>query len=309
MLTQKSGLKRSFTTPANGISGTNGASKTGASSDLLGLDLAASDATAPNLASAAHLSPDWDIGFNRLFFVDEGVLFEDAQIQVGLRSEYRGHLGVCKLYFTNKSSFSIGSFTTTLDNPSPTGLKVDTKSLPEPDVLPASQTQQTVCFECLGPFTKAPTIRISYLAGALQAYTLQLPVLMHRYMDASGLASDDFFKRWRQIGGGPLESQSTFGLVNIKNRTINEASTRQIVEGFKWKILPGVDPNPKNIVGCAVYQAESRKTGCLMRLEPNYEKMMYRITIRATQEDVPPALVKLMEERLAQGVSNDDMYR
>ncbi|EER28372.1 hypothetical protein D8B26_004705 [Coccidioides posadasii str. Silveira] len=309
MLTQKSGLKRSFTTPANGISGTNGASKTGASSDLLGLDLAASDATAPNLASAAHLSPDWDIGFNRLFFVDEGVLFEDAQIQVGLRSEYRGHLGVCKLYFTNKSSFSIGSFTTTLDNPSPTGLKVDTKSLPEPDVFPASQTQQTVCFECLGPFTKAPTIRISYLAGALQAYTLQLPVLMHRYMDASGLASDDFFKRWRQIGGGPLESQSTFGLVNIKNRTINEASTRRIVEGFKWKILPGVDPNPKNIVGCAVYQAESRKTGCLMRLEPNYEKMMYRITIRATQEDVPPALVKLMEERLAQGVSNDDMYR
>lgn len=29
---------------------------------------------------------------------------------------------------------------------------------------------------------------------------------------------------------------------------------------------------------------------------------MYRITIRATDESVPPVLIKLMEERLAQGV-------
>ncbi|EEP77787.1 hypothetical protein UREG_02636 [Uncinocarpus reesii 1704] len=305
MLTQKPNLRRTFTTIANGTSGSNGAPKAAASNDLAGLDLmTTSDAPMPNFASAAHLSPDWYAGFNRLYFAEEGVLFEDAQIQVGIRSEYRGHLGVCKLYFTNKASFSIGSFTTTLDNPSPGGLKVDTKSLPDPDVLPASQTQQTVCFESIGAFIQAPTIRISYLAGALQAYTLKLPVLMHRYMEASGLASEEFFKRWRQIGGAPLEAQSTFGLVN-KTQRMNEASTRKVIEGFKWKLLPGVDPNPKNIVGCAVYQVESRKTGCLMRLEPNYEKQMYRITIRATQEDVPSALVKLMEERLSQGGAND----
>ncbi|KAI1949904.1 hypothetical protein LOZ57_002385 [Ophidiomyces ophidiicola] len=328
MLTQKPGLRRTFTTIANGTSGSSEVSKATASNDLLGLDFStASNAPPPNLASAAHLSPDWETGYNKLYFADEGVLFEDAQIQVGIRSEYRGHLGVSKLYFTNKSSFPIGSFTTTLDNPSPGGLKIDTKSLPDPDVYAACQTQETVCFECLGAFTKPPTIRISYLAGALQAYTLQLPVLMHRYMDASSLSPDEFFKRWRQIGGAPLEAQVTFGMVKSTNRTMNESSTRRIVEGFKWKILSGVDPNPKNIVGCAVYQSESRKTGCLMRLEPNYEKhvclcrvprstvtpfansrQMYRLTIRATQEDVPKALVELMEERLARGIANDDVY-
>ena len=272
---QNTGLKRSFTTIANGGASTKGAAGGSSANDLAGLEFTAgSDARAPNLASAAHLSPDWEIGFNRLYFTDQGVLFEDAQIQVGFRSEYRGHMGVCKLYFTNKSKFSIGSFTTTLDNPSSSALRVDTKSLPDPDVYAAGQTQQTVCFEALGPFAQAPTIRISYLAGALQAYTLQLPILMHRYMDNSSMSPDDFFKRWRQIGGPPLEAQSTFGLANTKIRQVSETITRRIVEGFKWKILPGVDPNPKNIVGCAVYQVEGGKTGCLLRLEPNYERQV-----------------------------------
>jgi AP-2 complex subunit alpha len=150
-------------------------------------------------------------------------------------------------------------------------LKIDTKNLPESSIPSAGQTQQTLFFEAHGPFSDAPTIRISYLAGALQAYTLQLPVLMHRYMDPSELTVEDFFKRWRQIGGGPLEAQKTFGVVG-KGRSIHEKFTRATVGGFRWRILDGVDPNPSNIVGCAVFQVEGGKTGCLLRLEPNYEK-------------------------------------
>ncbi|KAF7589121.1 hypothetical protein BBP40_004756 [Aspergillus hancockii] len=305
LMAQNTGLKRTFTTIVNGTNtGTNGATAPAASSargDLAGLDLNTSSAPPPpNMASAAHLTPDWDIGYNRLYFKDEGVLFEDAQIQVGLRSEYRNHMGVVKLYISNKSSFPIGSLTTTLDNRAAPSLKSDTKSLPEPSLPAAGQTQQTLFFESHGPFTDAPTIRISYLAGALQAYTLQLPVLMHRYMEPSALSAEEFFKRWRQIGGAPLEAQNTF-VAMAKAKDITETFTRQIVEGFGWRILENVDPNPKNIVGCAVYHFAAGKTGCLLRLEPNYDKRMYRITIRATKEDVPQALTKQMEQRLAQG--------
>ncbi|RAH71973.1 AP-2 complex subunit alpha [Aspergillus aculeatinus CBS 121060] len=301
LMAQNTGLKRSFTTIVNGTkTGTNGAA-TGpsASGDLAGLDLSAS--AAPNMASAAHLTPDWDVGYNKLYFNDEGVLFEDAQIQVGLRSEYRGHMGVVKIYLSNKSSYPVGSLTTTLDNRAAPNLKLDTKSLPEPSVPAAGQTQQTLLVESHGPFTDAPTIRISYLAGALQAYTLQLPILMHRFMEPSALSAEDFFKRWRQIGGGPLEAQNTFA-VAARAKDVSEAFTRRVVEGFGWKILDNVDPNGKNIVGCAVYQFVNGKTGCLLRLEPNYERKMYRVTIRATQEAVPQALAKQMEQRLSQGV-------
>ncbi|KAL1998940.1 hypothetical protein VTN02DRAFT_5323 [Thermoascus thermophilus] len=309
MMAQNTGLKRTFTSIANGTNGTNGAAKsTGtASDDLRGLDMNSNEPPAPNLASAAHLSPDWEVGYNRLYFADEGVLFEDAQIQVGFRSEFRVHMGVVKLYFTNKSTYSIGSFTTTLDNPAAPNLKIDTKNLPEPSVPAAGQTQQTLFFEAHGPFLDAPTIRISYLAGALQAYTLALPILMHRYMEPSTLSAEDFFKRWRQIGGAPLEAQSTFGITG-KGRSTSEIFTRKVVEGFNWKILSGVDPNPKNIVGCAVYQVEGGKTGCLLRLEPNYEKKMYRVTIRATQETVPQMLVKQMEQKLSHGTRIDGAH-
>jgi AP-2 complex subunit alpha len=277
---QTGGLKRTFTTIVNGPSPVqNGSSKSatgtqetanGSASDLAGLEMNGhtEEAKAPNLASAIHLTPDWEVGYNRLFFADEGVLYEDAQIQVGLRSEYRGHIGVLKLYFTNKASFAIGSFTTTLDNKSNPGLKIDTRELPEPSIGSGSQTQQTIFCTAQTPFSEGPTIRISFLAGALQAYTLRLPVLPHKYMDPSELSAEDFFKRWRQIGAGPMEAQSTFGLLG-KERSMSDEFTRKVISQLRWRILDGVDPNPKNFVGCAVFQVEKGKTGCLMRLEPN----------------------------------------
>jgi AP-2 complex subunit alpha len=287
-LANNNGLKRSFTT--NGSSSrngsvarpseaaTNGSAATSGTNELQGLDLTASDSqgTKPskalNLASVAHLSPDWQVGYNRLLLRSEGVLFEDTQIQVGLRSEYRGQMGCVILYFTNRSPSTIGSFTTTLDNRSADHLRIDTKNLPEPTIAPDAQTQQMIMFEARSVFTDPPTIRISYLAGALQALTLQLPVVLHKFMDAAELGPDDFFKRWKQIGGAPREAQKVFGLAGRGKKTTNMTFTRKAVEGFKWGVLDGVDPNQKNVVGASVlHMSEAGKVGCLLRLEPNFD--------------------------------------
>ncbi|KAL9078496.1 MAG: hypothetical protein Q9157_002584 [Trypethelium eluteriae] len=315
---QKTGFKRTLTNgglgtsaqqasaQANGTNGTNGTN--GISHDLAGLDMnSPSESKAPNLASAAHLSPDWEVGYNRLLLRAEGVLYEDAQVQVGLRSEYRSERGCIILYFTNKSSFPIDSFTTTLDHhrASAEQVAVDLKSLPDTAIQPDAQTQQMIMFEARHVFADAPTIRVSYLAGALQALTLQLPVVLHKYMSPAELTADDFFKRWKQIGGAPREAQKIFGLVggSLRGKSMDPEFTRTTVAGFNWGILDGVDPNAKNLVGATVLHTQAGKFGCLLRLEPNYETMMYRVTIRATDEGVPPILLKLMEDRLSQGVS------
>ncbi|EXJ79447.1 hypothetical protein A1O3_08949 [Capronia epimyces CBS 606.96] len=313
---QPTGLKRSFTTIVNGGTGTVDTNGTGsrnasgvqngghgsASKDLEGLDMNGhtTDTTAFNLASTAHLSPDWEIGYEQMYFGNNGILYEDPQIQVGLRAEYRGHLGVVKLYFANKALFPIGSFTTTIDNKSAPNLRIDTKTLPDSKVDADSQVQQTIVCTSVAPFSEPPTIRISYLAGALQGYTLKLPILPHRFMDPSELSAEDFFKRWRQIGAGPLEAQSTFS-VRTPTTPMSDAYIRDTVEGFRWRILDTVDPNPRNIVGCAVLQLEKGKTGCLLRLEPNQQQKMFRLTIRATQEKIPGILLNMMQERLAKG--------
>ena len=287
-LTNTTGLKRSFTPTANGalspVNGTpqisNGefgalpASNGNAfTADLQGLTSpTVESAKAPNLASAAHLSPDWEPGYRRLLFAAEGILYEDAQIQVGLRSEYRAVKGCLILYFTNRSTSAVGSFTTTLDNPNAsTQLRIDTNSLPDSTIHPGSQAQQTVMFEALSVFASPPTMRISYLAGALQALTLQLPVVMHKYMDKAELTADDFFKRWRQIGGAPREAQKVFGLTNTGRGMGGPEQVKRIVESFGWGLLRGVDPNERNVVGASVVYTATGKLGCLLRLEPNWD--------------------------------------
>ena len=293
-IAQQTGLKRSFTQKLNGMqsptgelppvimngtNGVNGDTAHNGTHGLEGLDMngetkSTTASKVPNFASAAHLSPGWEVGYNRLLFENEGILYEDNQIQVGLRTEYRGPLGCVIMYFTNRSSSPIGSFTTTLDNRAAEHLKIDTKSLPESTIQPDAQAQQTIMFEAKSVFSDPPTIRISYLAGSLQAVTLQLPVLIHKFMDSAELSSDDFFKRWRQIGGSPREAQSVFGL-SSPDRTIDTSFTRRTAEKFKWGILKGVDSNDKNIVGASVlHTASGGKFGCLLRLEPNYETMV-----------------------------------
>ena len=246
----------------NGTSSTNGAVKSPIE-ELAGLDLSSGT---PNLASASHLSPDWEPGYNRLLFKPEGILYEDVQVQIGTRTEYRQEVGCIILYFTNKSSAPIQSFTTTLDNRSSEQLKTDIKSLPDTTVHSGAQTQQMIMFEAKSVFTEAPTIRISYIAGALQALTLKLPVVLHKYMEAAILTSDDFFKRWKQIGGAPREAQKIF-----QGYDVSTENTRRLLLGFKWGVLDGVDPNAKNFVGATVLHTTGGKFGCLLRLEPNGE--------------------------------------
>lgn len=289
-MAKNAGLRRTFSANspanANGNGNGNGAANgsangaNGHSTDLAGLDMTAGPTPekafkAPNLASAAHLSPGWESGYKKLLLKADGILFEDGQLQVGVRSEYRGQMACLILYFSNKTPATISSFTTTLDldESEKANLTWDVKALPDSSIMQGGQSRQIIMFESKKVFTKSPTIRISYLAGALQALTLMLPLTAHKFMDPADLMADDFFKRWKQIGGPPREAQQIIGLASGKSgsREITESSIRKALQGFRWGVLDGVDPNSKNFVGASVlHTSEGGKFGCLMRLEPNY---------------------------------------
>ncbi|KAH6656353.1 adaptin N terminal region-domain-containing protein [Truncatella angustata] len=283
-MAKNAGLKRTFSSNngnSNGTGANEGANGTNghANNDLMGLDMSAGPneqkaLKPPNLASAAHLSPGWEQGYYKLLLKADGILFEDGQIQVGVRSEYRGQVACLILYFTNKTPAPMTSFTTTLDldESEKQNLTWDVKNMPESQISPGQQSREVIMFECKKVFEKPPTIRISYLAGALQAFTLKLPLTAHKFMDPAELAADDFFKRWKQIGGAPREAQQIFGLASKHDtREIHETFIRKTVQGFRWGVLDGVDPNSKNFVGASVmHTSGGGKFGCLLRLEPNY---------------------------------------
>lgn len=286
-------LKRSFTTNSansptadrapNGFAGNSNLSTSKSASDLVGIDMRNAGPAepktlkTPNLASAAHLSPGWERGYNLLMLKNEGVLYEDGQIQIGVRSEFRAQMACVILYFSNKAPTAITSFTTTLDIAleEKGKLTYDVKSLPETTLHQGAQAQQMIMFEAKSVYTKPPTIRVSYLAGALQAVTVAIPLTIHKFMEGAELSGDDFFKRWKQIGGAPREAQKIFGCKD-RGRTLTPEHVRNVVQGFKWGILENVDPKRQNFVGASVlHTSEGGKFGCLLRLEPNYETQVW----------------------------------
>lgn len=233
-------------------------------SELAGLDLSPQKTGSPSKSSTAHLTAGWKQGHDALLTLSAGPLYEDAQIRVHLRSEYRAHVGCLVLQLANKTSLALSSFTMTII--SNTNLGVDTKTLPDTSISPLDSTQAIVMFEAKSAFDEPPTMRLSWLAGNLQAVTLQLPIALHKYMEPAILGAEEFFKRWKQIGAGAREAQEIF-----QGADVDASTTRQVVEGLCWGVLDGVDPNARNFVGATVLHTTMGKSGCLMRLEPNAE--------------------------------------
>jgi len=175
------------------------------------------------------------------------------------------------LYFQNKSSSTqITSLTSTIKPYNPALLSVQATSPPDSTLTPLSQCQQTIMVEARSVFNEPPVLDVQYVDGnEPKQLSLRLPVLLHKYMEPAQLTAEDFFKRWKQIGGAPREAQEVFGVVDGSSFT--PQSTRTVCEGFGWGVLDGVDPKEGNLVGATVLcTSEGGKFGCLMRLEPNY---------------------------------------
>ncbi|ORY86768.1 AP-2 adaptor complex subunit alpha [Protomyces lactucae-debilis] len=251
----------------------------------------------PDLASAANLSPGWEAGYHRLLYRDDGLLYDDPQIQIGLRSEYGNGKGFLTLVFTNKSDNPYTAFTTRALSADTNALTISAESFSPPTLPGHSQVQQRFKVECLRPFAEAPLLRLSYLAGALQALTLKLPVVVSKFAEPVELTSAAFFESWAIIGGGEHESQRIFGL-SVQGNRIDLGRMRAIVKGHRMCLLESVDPNPNNVVAATIMNTLAEgKIGVLLRLEPNLQTTRFRITVRAKSRILPSAL----QETLSSG--------
>ena len=298
-------------------------------SSLQGLDLSGptSAASPPIAASAVLANPtiaqhlavgtNVDRWFEKLTYSDEGVLYEDVQIQVGIKSRYQGHIGQLAVYMGNKISAPLTGFTTKVDVDDPESLSITFAKMPATMVGPRSQSQQILHVECKKVFTTPPIMTISFLAGSHQTIALRLPVVLTKFFEPVVLDASDFFERWRLIGGPPREAQSVFPINLSNSGELNHDRHKQVISGQKFSILTDVDPNPNNLVGAGVlHTSVDGKVGCLLRLEPNREAkvrdrqplanfsdliilQLCRITARSTSEDVVGEVQKLIQKPLS----------
>ena len=298
---------------------------------LLGLDITSSPtATEPTAALSAKAisrltaGPNVERWFGKLLYSAEGVLYEDVQIQIGVKSRYHGPLGQVAVYVGNKMSAPLTSFTTTLHNDESEALAASFVKIAPSTLAPRTQIQQIVQVECKKIFKSSPVLVVSFLAGAHQTIAVRLPIVVTKFLEGVKLESADFFERWKLIGGPPREPQSIFPIMLDATGHIDLTKQRQVVSGHGFQVLEGVDPNPSNVVGAGIlHTALDGKVGCLLRLEPNSEakvrfpsrnlfhsslsrwfcRQLSRITIRSTSEDVASEAQKLVQKPLTADAS------
>lgn len=245
----------------------------GVMNSLAGLDLSAtSHAPGPEAVPRLTIGPSIDKWFNKLTYSAEGVLYEDVQIQVGIKSRFQGHLGQLAIYFGNKESAPLTSFTSTVHVSDPDALSATFAKIPPNVLAPRTQSQQILHVECKKVFTSFPILTVSFLAGAHQSISVRLPITITKFFEGVKFGQADFFERWKLIGGPPRESQVVLPISLDNTGHIDVARNRQVISGNHLAILEDIDPNPSNLVGAGVlHTSVDGKVGCLLRLEPNRE--------------------------------------
>nr|KAF6406087.1 adaptor related protein complex 2 subunit alpha 1 [Molossus molossus] len=229
--------------------------------------------------------PEADELLNKFVCKNNGVLFENQLLQIGVKSEFRQNLGRMYLFYGNKTSVQFQNFTPTL--------AVQTKRVAA-QVDGGAQVQQVLNIECLRDFLMPPLLSVRFrYGGAPQSLTLKLPVTINKFFQPTEMAAQDFFQRWKQLSLPQQEAQKIFKA----NHPMDAEVTKAKLLGFGSALLDNVDPNPENFVGAGIIQTKALQVGCLLRLEPNAQAQMYRLTLRTSKESVSRHLCELLAQQ------------
>ncbi|KAL8614373.1 hypothetical protein ACOMHN_007711 [Nucella lapillus] len=175
-----------------------------------------------------------------------------------------------------------------VDRPS---LSVQPKSV-ESSVDGGAQVQQLYNMECVTEFAGSPILNISFVySGSPQRLSLKLPVMLNKFMEAAEMNAEAFFQRWKALSQPEQECQRIFKAQFPQD---TEQSKQKLL-GFGVSILDGIDPNPDNFVSSGILHTRGLQIGCLVRLEPNRQAEMYRLTVRSTKNSVSETVCDLLE--------------
>ncbi|XP_057173119.1 AP-2 complex subunit alpha-2 isoform X1 [Ursus arctos] len=246
-------------------------------------------------SAVAPLAPGSEDNFARFVCKNNGVLFENQLLQIGLKSEFRQNLGRMFIFYGNKTSTQFLNFTPTLicSDDLQTNLSLQTKPV-DPTVDGGAQVQQVVNIECVSDFMEAPVLNIQFrYGGTFQNVSVKLPITLNKFFQPTEMASQDFFQRWKQLSSPQQEVQNIFKAKHPMDTEITKAK----IIGFGSALLEDVDPNPANFVGAGIIHTKTTQIGCLLRLEPNLQAQMYRLTLRTSKETVSQRLCELLSEQ------------
>ncbi|NWQ72176.1 AP2A2 protein, partial [Neopipo cinnamomea] len=249
-------------------------------------DLASSEVVSEEPADTVH---DADELFHKFVCKNNGVLFENQLLQIGLKSEFRQNLGRMFIFYGNKTSTQFLNFTPTVICSDDLHLCLNLQTKPvDPTVDGGAQVQQVVNIECVSDFMEAPVLNIQFRYGGTFQNLSEKALVLCEHCSAITKTSQTYQRSFQQ-----KSKTQPHALLRRKF----PLSQPKPAHGFGSALLEEVDPNPANFVGAGIIHTKTTQIGCLLRLEPNLQAQMYRLTLRTSKEAVSQRLCELLSEQ------------
>eukprot|EP01024_Parvocaulis_polyphysoides_P029216 TRINITY_DN26374_c0_g1_i2.p1 TRINITY_DN26374_c0_g1~~TRINITY_DN26374_c0_g1_i2.p1 ORF type:complete len:274 (-),score=42.56 TRINITY_DN26374_c0_g1_i2:338-1075(-) len=235
--------------------------------------------------------------FADLSINNSGVLYEDTNLQIGLKSVYTGNIGQLQLFFGNKQptlpltkvSFGLGSEIPGLR------VQIDGDQIPT-ELEPQVQKIMPVKVECQTPFVGSPTVKIGYtLQNQFLEKEIKLPVVLSKFLKAFKVTDkQEFYNQWRQAAEANKSSEIIDSPAPIPVQTIVDGLE---AVGFAAKDRD-LDPNANNDAGAAYFMYQGGQMFCMVRVEVTPDRQKLKVTVVTPDPQLSQGLKNYIVSRI-----------
>merc|ERR1719192_92970 len=145
----------------------------------------------------------------KFYCKNNGVLYENEVIQIGVKTECKSNLARLALFYGNKTANPFINFQpiVTCSPELQRSLSIQVKTV-DSTVEAGAQFQQMVNLECVEDFTLLPDLNVSFtVGGRSQKISIKLPISINKFMEPTEMNGDAFFSRWKNLSLPNQESQ------------------------------------------------------------------------------------------------------
>ncbi|KAM7522468.1 hypothetical protein LguiA_012370 [Lonicera macranthoides] len=233
--------------------------------------------------------------FHALCLKDSGVLYEDPNVQIGIKAEWRAHQGRFVLFLGNKNTGPLVSVQALILPPS--HLKSELSLVPE-TIPPRAQVQCPLEVSNLCASRDVAVLDFSYRSGTSVVVNvkLRLPAVLNKFLQPIPVSAEEFFPQWRSLSGPPLKVQEV--VRGVRPMSLMEMAS--LLNSYHLMVCPGLDPNPNNLVASTTFFSEStRAMLCLVRIETDpADRTQLRMTVASGDPTLTFELKEFIKEQL-----------
>lgn len=237
----------------------------------------------------------------RCVVTNEGLLYEDDLIQIGMKMQVDHEQGMLKVksFYGNKTGEPFEVTTNVIQSK---GLQIDLKPSEPFTIEGKKQVQQFCRVLCKQPYPDFPRVEIKWKQndGTVWKLEARYPFAVTKFIAPLKIQPQDFAQRWSQLRN---EAQQIIKL----RKVIEVAKLRNVVsQGLGFDILENIDKNPDNSVACGTFHTATAnpQTGkfvrmpVLLRIELNTSspQHMIRATSRSPHQLVSNAINACLKE-------------